>query len=47
MHVAKTEVNMLKQPCIPFYTRDAVKAKIKELLELGIIEPVNGATPWV
>ncbi|CAB3999606.1 Hypothetical predicted protein, partial [Paramuricea clavata] len=32
---------------IPFHIRKAVQAKLDELETLGIIEPVNGPTPWV
>ncbi|XP_014678291.1 PREDICTED: uncharacterized protein LOC106818084 [Priapulus caudatus] len=31
----------------PFNLRDKVDGKIKELLDLDIIEPVDGPTPWV
>ncbi len=32
---------------IPFNLRGPVEEKIKELLEMDIIEEVNGPTPWV
>ena len=32
---------------IPYSLRDKVKEKIDELVELDIIEPVEGPTPWV
>ena len=31
----------------PFNLRQKVEKKIKELLDMDIIEPVNGPTPWV
>ena len=30
-----------------FSLRDRVKKKVKELVSMDIIEPVNGLTPWV
>lgn len=43
------EVTPVAQPLrrIPFNLRAPVEAKIKELLDLDIIEPVDGPTPWV
>ena len=32
---------------IPYHTRKEVDAKLDELLEYGVIEPVTGPTPWV
>jgi hypothetical protein len=32
---------------IPFHVRKQVSLKLQELLELDIIEPVSGPTPWV
>ncbi|KAJ8411636.1 hypothetical protein AAFF_G00164440 [Aldrovandia affinis] len=43
------EVKPVAQPLrrIPFNLRGAVEAKIKQLLDMDIIEPVDGPTPWV
>lgn len=43
------EVRPVAQPIrrIPFNLRGAVESRIKELMDLDIIEPVNGPTPWV
>lgn len=43
------EVRPVAQPLrrIPFNLRGAVESRIKELMDLDIIEPVNGPTPWV
>ncbi len=32
---------------IPFHVMDAVELELRLLVELGIIEPVTGPTPWV
>ncbi|CAF1014506.1 unnamed protein product [Brachionus calyciflorus] len=32
---------------IPFYLREKVESEIKRMLDLDIIEPVSGPTPWV
>ena len=43
------EVKPVAQPLrrTPFNLRQKVEKKIKELLDMDIIEPVNGPTPWV
>lgn len=43
------DVRPVAQPLrrIPFNLRGAVENRIKELMNLDIIEPVNGPTPWV
>lgn len=33
--------------CIPFNLRKAVEWKITELMDMDMIEPVSGPTPWV
>ncbi|KAJ8369419.1 hypothetical protein SKAU_G00094470 [Synaphobranchus kaupii] len=44
-----TDVTPVAQPLrrIPFNLRGPVEKKIKELLDLDIIKPVDGLTPWV
>lgn len=32
---------------IPYHLRDAVEKKIKELIDMHIVERVEGPTPWV
>ncbi len=48
LYIDKT-VQPVAQPLrrIPFNLRGPVEEKIKELLEIDIIEEVNGPTPWV
>ncbi|KAJ8411216.1 hypothetical protein AAFF_G00172220 [Aldrovandia affinis] len=43
------EVKPVAQPLrrIPFNLRGAVEARIKQLMDMDIIEPVDGPTPWV
>ena len=43
------EVPAVAQPVrrTPFSLREKIKEKIEELVAMGIIEPVEGATPWV
>ena len=32
---------------IPFHLRDKVEKELERLEKINVIEPVNGATPWV
>ena len=43
------EVPAVAQPVkrTPFSLREKIKEKIEELVAMDIIEPVEGATPWV
>ncbi|XP_077977479.1 uncharacterized protein LOC144433041 [Glandiceps talaboti] len=43
------DVTPVAQPVrrTPFSLRQKVKAKVDELIEMDIIEPVDGPTPWV
>jgi len=43
------EVKPVEQPLrrIPYHLRDAVEKKINELIDMDIVEHVDGPTPWV
>ena len=48
LHIDKT-VDPVAQPLrrTPFNLRNKVDEKVKELIDLDVIEPVEGPTPWV
>ena len=48
LHIDES-VSPVAQPLrrIPYQLRSKVEAEIQQLLQTGIIEPVNGPTPWI
>lgn len=47
-HIDESVVPVAKSPRrIPFHLRDKVEKELERLEKMDVIEPVNGATPWV
>ena len=43
------KISSKQTPCrpVPIHLKDAFKAKIDKMLKVGVLKPVQEATPWV